>query len=120
MGIVDLSTVPCVYLTNVLNEVLYGLPVGCELVLETTRDQLLGLFEKLTLACRQGGLEYGALSVDETKCLLKCSKLCLEKIDEDEFGTRLGESVEAADAVNQKLVRCLAAGGPGLDSETGD
>jgi hypothetical protein len=109
MSIVDLSTVPCVYLTNVLNEVLYGLPVGCERILETTRDQLLGLFEKLTSACRQGGLEYASLSVDEMKCLLKCSKLCLEKIDEDEFGTRLGESVEAASAVNHELVRSLAA-----------
>lgn len=108
MSVTAMSNAPCAYLTNVLNEVLYGLPAGSEQVLETTKDQLSRLFEKLAAACRQGGLENASLTVGETQCLLNCSKLCLEKIGEDEFSTRLGESVETAHAINQQFVRHLA------------
>lgn len=110
MSVSELSNASCVYLTNVLNEVLYGLPEGCERVLETTKDQLSHLFQKLAAACRQGGVANASLSVGETQCLLNCSKLCIEQIDEDEFSTRLGESTETARAVNQQLMHLIEGG----------
>ena len=63
MSVTAMSNAPCVYLNNVLNEVLYGLPAGSEKVLETTKDQFSRLFEKLAAACRRGSRENASLSV---------------------------------------------------------
>ena len=103
MNTTKLGELSCVYLINVLNEVLYGFRVDFERTLGTMQDEIVRLFQKLTALCQGKALDPEALSLAEAQLLLKCSKLCLTEIDAQEFATRLGESTEAANNVNQQL-----------------
>ncbi len=100
---VKTSECSCVYLINVLNEVLYGFRVDYERTLGTMQNEIMRVFKKLNALCQGEALDLEALSVEEAQLLLKCSKLCLAEIDAQEFATRLGVSTETASKVNFHL-----------------
>jgi hypothetical protein len=112
MNTVKLSEFSCVYLINVLNEVLYGFRVDYERTFGTTQDEIVRLFKKLTAICQGKALDLEALSVEEAQLLLKSSKLCLSEIDVQEFATRLGESTEAAKNINQQVSQYIEGSSP--------
>ncbi len=94
---------PCAYLINVLNEVLYGFRVDYAQTLETLQSEIVKLFQKLNALCQGNVFDPEMLSVAEAQLLLKCSKLCLTEIDTQEFSTRLGESTKTALNINEQL-----------------
>jgi hypothetical protein len=93
---------------NVLNEVLHGFKVDYEGMLGTTREDINKLFQRLDLLSNEK--EAVALSEPESRLLLKCSNLCLNEIDEDEFDTRLGELPEQARQFNERLFQHIGTG----------
>ena len=94
----------CVYMNNVLNEVLNGFEVDFETMLGTKRERILEIFKSLRLACDEGKPIEKQLSREDVKFVLRCSNLCLQEIDADEFETRLGESVEEAMLANEAML----------------
>jgi len=93
----------CVYLSNALNEVLNGFRVDFENTLGSRQEDVSQLFQKLSVLCDGKALHLERISLVEAKLLLKCSNLCLQELDADEFETRLGESPEVARQVNHAI-----------------
>lgn len=107
---ISLNKASCGYLMNVLNEALYGFKVDYENTLGTTQEDVKELFQRLGAQCDNKAIETQRLSVADAQLLLKCSNLCLDEIDADEFDTRLGESPEEARQLNQLLLQHIATG----------
>jgi hypothetical protein len=93
------------YLMNVLNEALCGFKVDYENTLGATQEDVKKLFQRLDVLSDNNVLETQGLSVADAQLLLRCSNLCLNEIDADEFDTRLGGSPEGARQLNQLLLQ---------------
>ncbi len=102
-----LSIQLCIYLINVLNEVLHGFSVDFVQTLGTTQGRVFEMFQRLKTACESEGLSLELLSAADARLLLRCSEVCLAEIDMEEFSTRLGETAETAFNVNRQLSNYL-------------